>query len=334
MNVRSACPACDEPIIADDDFCEQCGHRLDGTIVPSDRCTWCQGSLTEGFCDQCGMRQRTEREHAEVDFGFAVAVTDRGLRYSRNEDAQKVLAVPGRTMEDPPTAVAAVVSDGVSASPRPDEAAAVATRRGCESLAAATATGRDPKEATFDALNTAAAAVAGLAESVEQAPACTYVSALVSGGTESSPSITIGWIGDSRAYWLPEDPHARPRLLTRDDSWHEYMVSSGRLTEEQASASANAHALIAWLGADAVSVDAHVVTFTPPEAGALVLCSDGLWNYLPTPEELHAAIPDARSSPRDSARSSVNFALEKGGHDNITVVIVPVPTVPPSQGES
>src|ERR1700733_4027166 len=57
-------------------------------------------------------------DHAEVDLGTAAGVTDRGLRHQRNEDA---LALESEQTPDG-LVVVAVVCDGVSSSPRPDEA--------------------------------------------------------------------------------------------------------------------------------------------------------------------------------------------------------------------
>src|SRR5699024_7265361 len=110
------------------------------------------------------------------------------------------------------------------------------------------------------AMTRAAEAVAAIAEPPVSAPACTFVSAVVDPGIGS---VTIGWVGDSRAYWVPDNGNASaPALLTRDDSWAEAMVQAGALTREEAMRSTHAHALIAWLGADSGEIDAHVSTVT------------------------------------------------------------------------
>jgi PPM family protein phosphatase len=61
--------------------------------------------------------------------------------------------------------------------------------------------------------------------------------------------------------------------------------------------------------------------------GALLLCTDGLWNYLPGPDELAAAAlgPLARSGPTAAAAALTELALQAGGRDNITIVLVPLP---------
>jgi serine/threonine protein phosphatase PrpC len=60
----------------------------------------------------------------------------------------------------------------------------------------------------------------------------------------------------------------------------------------------------------------------------LLLCSDGLWNYLPGAEQLAAALPppERGTSPVEVARLLTQIALDAGGRDNITVIVIPVPT--------
>jgi serine/threonine protein phosphatase PrpC len=57
-----------------------------------------------------------------------------------------------------------------------------------------------------------------------------------------------------------------------------------------------------------------------------VLCTDGLWNYAPTAEELGGlidALPDG-AAPAAVARSLADMANDRGGHDNITVAVVDI----------
>ena len=58
----------------------------------------------------------------------------------------------------------------------------------------------------------------------------------------------------------------------------------------------------------------------------MVVCTDGLWNYAESAEELAAAVPaDARARPLPGCQALVGFALDGGGHDNVTVALVPFP---------
>jgi serine/threonine protein phosphatase PrpC len=58
----------------------------------------------------------------------------------------------------------------------------------------------------------------------------------------------------------------------------------------------------------------------------LLLCSDGLWNYQPRAAKLaELALPTALTDPLAAAGTLVNFALDAGGRDNITAVLMPFP---------
>lgn len=300
------CPSCSAPVLAGDLFCESCGHRLGPDP-----------------------RSRAEDPHRrEIDLGDdAAAVSDRGLRHSTNQDGVALRRVPG--------GMVAVLSDGVSASPRPEEASGTAVETGMDVLVRELDSGADPRDATRTAALAAAKAVAGLAADPSSAPACTYISA-VTGELDGRPVITVGWVGDSRAYWIGA---TGDELLTEDDSWAEHVIAHGAMTEEEAYADRRAHMLVGWLGADARDVDVHVRVYAPEVPGVLVVCTDGLWNYMASPIALAAALADpladpvsgpltgrrgGRRTPLSVARELVRTALSAGGHDNITVAIIPV----------
>ncbi|WP_246264418.1 PP2C family serine/threonine-protein phosphatase [Acrocarpospora pleiomorpha] len=281
--MSGACPACETLVLAGEAFCEQCGHALGAAA-----CTACGSAAVgaDGYCENCGMLQPSGRDHVEIELAVAAGVSDRGLRHSRNEDAMALTAAD--------TVAVGVVCDGVSTSPRPEEASQTAADTAAAALAKQLGEGADPETATREAVRLAAEAVAALAEPGEDAPACTYVSAAA-----GRRQVTIGWVGDSRAYWLGTGSD----LLTGDD------------------ATPGTHMLTAWLGADAGQVVPHIRTFTPDGPGVVLLCSDGLWNYYPEPAALAAVALNA--TPRAAAQRLVRLALEAGGHDNITVLVIP-----------
>ncbi|MFI0354042.1 protein phosphatase 2C domain-containing protein [Actinomadura sp. 9N407] len=375
------CPSCGELVFPGEDFCEACGHRLTpggragpppppAPVVPAGpACVGCgTGTIdADGYCEQCGLRQPAERDHVEIELPgrIAAAASDRGKRYSRNEDAIAIAEHPG--------GVAVVVSDGVGSSQRPDDASRAAADSGVAELVARLAGGSGPEDAMRAAVASAAEAVAALAESPAEAPSCTFVSAVTTPGR-----VTVGWVGDSRAYWLsaagdgsPLDtlpPNTLPpgeagsagaadlgdtaemavqgpdgeselrasRALTEDDSWAAFMVAEGALTEAEAEAHPNAHVITGWLGADAEEVRPHIATFgTDPGApGTLLVCSDGLWNYLPHAQDLAAVLAgsgtDPAADPLGAAQALVRRALDAGGRDNITVAVIPLPPSLPS----
>lgn len=253
--------------------------------------------------------------------GVAV-VSDRGHRHHRNED---YFAVSHTATPAGLDAVIAVVCDGVSSSTRPDEASATAARTACASLRGDLAAGAHPERAMHDALLRAGEAVSSLArpdqKPEQNSPACTLVSSVIVDGV-----LTVGWVGDSRAYWVPDDRAAVASRLTEDDSWAAQMVAAGLMPEAEAYADPRAHAITGWLGADAYELDPHTVSFSPGTAGVVVVCTDGLWNYAEAAAQMATAVPaDAGNQPLAAARQLVDFALRGGGHDNVTVAVLPFP---------
>jgi serine/threonine protein phosphatase PrpC len=179
----------------------------------------------------------------------------------------------------------------------------------------------------------ARASVAGLGEPENERSATTFLSAVA-----ARDQVTLCWLGDSRAYWLaPAESESESAQLTRDDSVAGGMVEAGLATEDAAMALPHAHVLTRWLGAEAADLDGdparapHVERFTPPGPGVLLLCSDGLWNYRPDAAELaRLALPRALTDPLGAANDMVRFAVEAGGADNITAVLIPYPVPEPS----
>jgi serine/threonine protein phosphatase PrpC len=268
---------------------------------------------------------------SEEDLGLVAGDSDRGLRHSRNEDAMHFAVAD---TDAGPVAVA-IVCDGVSSAPRPDEASWAAVNSGITLLAEGAERGDDPESISRTAVKVAGQALTELA-GPEGAPASTYVSAVV-----GQQQITVCWLGDSRAYWLaanapaPTGPNdtiditGGSRRVTRDDSLAEEIVAAGLATMDEAMASPQAHVITRWLGADLPEPEPHIEQFTPSGPGVLLLCSDGLWNYRPEAAELAAmAMPAALTRPLDAAADLAKFALDSGGLDNITVVIIPFPPRP------
>ncbi|MFJ9851648.1 PP2C family protein-serine/threonine phosphatase [Streptomyces sp. NPDC101150] len=300
--------------------------------APADTLSLCAachaGALdADGFCDHCGRAQPRDRDHMERELAGFAAVSDRGHRHHRNEDffALRSLALP-----DGSPAAVALVCDGVSSATRPDEASQAASEAAGEALLASLPRGTHPQQAMHDAIMAASAAADALADDPslahdehrqQNAPACTFVGSVIGGGL-----LTVGWVGDSRAYWIPNDRTAPPARLTEDDSWAAQMVANNLMSEAEANADERAHAITGWLGADAYEVEPHTVTFKPDGPGVVVVCTDGLWNYAESAAQMAAVLPvDAPTRPLDAARTLVTYALDGGGHDNVTVAVVPFP---------
>ncbi|MEO3821445.1 protein phosphatase 2C domain-containing protein [Plantactinospora sp. B24E8] len=267
-----------------------------------------------GVCPRCGHRWNVGRDRSDLDLGTVAAVTDRARR-RRNEDAIAVGRLGSATV--------AVVCDGVSTSLRADIAAHAAAEGGLTAMLSALAGGLGAAE-TMVAGGRAAAAAARATAAVDDGqvpPSCTYVAAVV-----TVDSVTVGWIGDSRAYWLGPDGAVEDAVcLTIDDSVVA-QIQAGRPVPPGAEQDPTSRALIRWLGADSRDADPQVVTFQPSRQGRLVLCSDGLSHYLSDPKALAVRVPGpGGGAPIAVARDLTRFAVESGGHDNVAVAVLPFP---------
>lgn len=303
-------------------------------------CVACRAGRVDddGYCENCGHAQPRERDHMEQELGSVAAVSDRGLRHHRNEDS---FAVSTTALPDGSPAVVAIVCDGVSSASRPDEASAAAAHAANEALLESLPRGTHPQQAMHEAIVAAAESVNRLANDAGQAqeqdphrhqnaPACTLVGAIMVSGL-----LVVGWVGDSRAYWVPEDRAGAPARLTEDDSWAAQMVAAGLMNEAEAYADERAHAITGWLGADAYELEPHTASFKPDRPGLVVVCTDGLWNYAESASEMAAAVPeDAYERPLHGAQALVGHALDGGGHDNVTVALVPFAVPPQGAGSA
>lgn len=304
--------------------------------------------LAEVVCVHCGTQGRGPRcpvcdhphrlqDRFEADLGVAALVTDRGIVHARNEDAVAAAVAPDASGQ--PETLVLVVCDGVSSSPDPQAASGTAVRTGVDACLAALAEDRTAEEATAAGMAAASEAVRNLVGPDGDAPSCTYVSAIVRTEADGRISVTVSNIGDSRAYWLAAGdrvtehparpghpgPLAGPQKLTVDDSWAQTLIEAGAMDEQAAMADPRAHTLMRWLGADAGqqpwSGDS-IRSYYVDGPGSLLLCTDGLWNYLPGPVELSQRALGMPTS--DGARALVDYAVVCGGSDNITVALAPI----------
>lgn len=154
-------------------------------------------------------------------------------------------------------------------------------------------------------------------QSGERRNGCTFTCVAIHSG-----KATIAHIGDSRVYRLHEGTLEK---LTNDHSEVQRMVDLGFITEEEAAVHPKRHAITLCLGMNPAE---NLVE--PTQSGALplevgdryLLCSDGLTDMLS--HEQIAAIMKASPNSEETATALVNAALEAGGKDNVTVIVLTV----------
>jgi serine/threonine protein phosphatase PrpC len=142
----------------------------------------------------------------------------------------------------------------------------------------------------------------------------TTLTAVLAGGR----SLNLAHVGDSRAYLLRSGNLTQ---LTEDHSWVGEMVRRGELTPAQAAVHPHRSVITKALGTDG---DAHPDIFeVSVEAGdRVMLCSDGLTGMVSDPQI--AEILGRDEDPQATAGLLVQAALNGGGEDNVTVLVLDV----------
>jgi serine/threonine protein phosphatase PrpC len=165
---------------------------------------------------------------------------------------------------------------------------------------------------------------------------CTFVAAVI-----QQSQLVVAWVGDSRAYWLPDV--GAGRLLSIDDSFAAEQIADG-MPRKDAENGPQAHAITRWLGIDAPDHAPRTASLDLSEPGWVLVCSDGLWNYCSEGDAMSALLHDTASAtgsaPLDLADGLVDWANTQGGMDNITVALArigppkPLTTAPATASEA
>jgi protein phosphatase len=139
----------------------------------------------------------------------------------------------------------------------------------------------------------------------------TVVACLVEGGR-----VTLVHVGDSRAYLINA---SGIRQVTMDHSWVAEQVASGILTPDEARRHPFRNVITQALG-NGGDLDVAVQELQVQELDRILLCSDGLSGMIQDEDIWN--IVQAHSDVEEAARSLIAQAMNNGGEDNITVVIV------------
>jgi len=141
----------------------------------------------------------------------------------------------------------------------------------------------------------------------------TVVGCLMHDGTAA-----LAHVGDSRAYRLRDD---RLELLTQDHTWVNEQVVAGFLSKEQARDHPLKNVVTRALGGETeVAVDVREIALEPGDR--LLLCSDGLTTMLDDTEIERCLV--AAGEVQCACKRLIDEANARGGHDNVTVVLLQV----------
>jgi serine/threonine protein phosphatase PrpC len=282
--------------------------------------------------------EELEEVKDEVAGGVAIAVcgiSDVGVARSNNEDAFAVVDLTtGDLVEASATGMLVVTGDrgilfAVSDGMGGENAGEVASALVLETVRAhlgANLESADPAASLAAAVVEANRRVADAGSAPDRSGmGATLVALLVHGGTAITAEV-----GDSRAYVLRSGTLSP---ITKDQTHIQMLIDQGLLTPEQAKTSRAKNVVIQACGKASEVVVAQR-RFELREGDRLLLCSDGLTSHLADPEI--AAILKGVDSSEGACAKLVSLANERGGKDNITVLLADVagPLPPPAPGET
>ncbi|WP_081416299.1 PP2C family protein-serine/threonine phosphatase [Gryllotalpicola ginsengisoli] len=245
--------------------------------------------------------ERVTVVESEAEGGLhAASATDRGNRRSGNEDSHLA--------EFP----VYIVADGMGGHDAGDVASAAVIRAFTPLVGR-----RDVRpDEVADVIRKAHQSVVSISDHTPRGAGST-LTGVVQVRHDGVPYWLVVNVGDSRVYRVRGSRFER---MTIDHSIMQEQLDAGLLTLEEAETFAHKNVITRAVGAPDSPPDYWVHPVEPGER--LMICSDGLHGEVAEADmfELLEANPD----PADAVRALVDRALENGGHDNVTVIVVDV----------
>lgn len=230
-------------------------------------------------------------------------ITDNGLVRALNEDSLCISPAIGLF----------AVADGMGGHRAGEVASSMALQLLEQNLGQRLKTGEKPGDALVNSVKQTNQVIYELAN---QNPEWTGMGTTVTACLRQGSEVFIAQVGDSRAYLLR---NGGITLLTEDHSLVQELLRNGEITEEQAFLHPQRNILTRALGTKPfVEVDLYRVAVIPGDL--LLLCTDGLTEHLRS-EDIFFTVK--KSLDIDAAvQSLLEKALQLGGSDNITVILV------------
>jgi serine/threonine protein phosphatase PrpC len=267
---------------------------------------------------------RNDRAHLSV-----AAQTHAGMTGKNNEDRYAITSYQLSESDATPV-VFAVVADGIGGHRAGEVAAELAVDH--ISQAVAESDGHHPKKILEKAIQEASNSIADHASSTpeQQGMGATCACVWVIGNLLYTASV-----GDTRIYLLRE---GRVQQLTTDHTWIQEALEKNLITHDYARDHPNVHVIRRYLGSpeppevdfrlrlydsetDALAEGNQGMPLYPGDT--LLICSDGLtdlvWN-----DEIGEIIR-TKGNLKTAAQGLIDTANQRGGHDNVTVLLIAVP---------
>ena len=242
-------------------------------------------------------------------------VSDTGLKRPHNEDSAVTDTALGL----------AVVADGMGGYKAGEVASAIAAQLILNEVRAGIANGdantkvesSGMSRATLVIRDAVAKANAEVFRTAQEVPQCQGMGTTVVVVFYHGDKVSIAHVGDSRVYRLRGNEF---KQITRDHSLIQELIDRGFFTPEEAAENTPKNLVTRALGIEqSVEVDVQEQDL---QAGEIyLLCSDGL-NDMVDDEEIHLTLSKYSANLVQAATELVRLANEKGGKDNVSVVLV------------
>ena len=268
---------------------------------------------------------RTTRAHLNVE-----AYSHQGMGGKNNEDRYAVASFHASEKDRTPI-LFAVLADGIGGHKGGEVAAELAVNHIMQSVAKSD--GRFSRQVIEQAVIEASDAISSHSSSNENLKGMGATCAVA---WIIDKKLHTAYVGDSRIYLMRS---GRIQQLTVDHSWVQEAIEKGILTPELAREHPNVHVIRRYLGS-AVPPEADFRLNLFDGEGAhhaennqgteiqpndvILLCTDGLTDLVWNDEILEVV----RTKPtlKEASRALINLANERGGHDNITVILISAPS--------
>ncbi|HEY3104488.1 MAG TPA: protein phosphatase 2C domain-containing protein [Pyrinomonadaceae bacterium] len=222
-----------------------------------------------------------------------------------------------RTLDVGDRGLVLVVSDGMGGALAGDVASRMAIDSVREVMVGNDGKGCDPDSSLVDCLKhaTLQANRAIHYKSLEDSR-CSGMGATLTGAAIRHDKLDLVQVGDSRAYVLRGE---QIRLATKDQSLVQQLVDVGQISEEEAETHMFRNVILQALGAQTELMPA-TARIQLRQGDVLLLCSDGLSGKLRN-DEIRKIVADSNEDLAAACASLVAAANDRGGEDNITVVL-------------
>lgn len=248
--------------------------------------------------------QTTERRTALLNISWD-GLTDIGRIREHNEDSFSQLSFGEKSLF--------VVADGMGGHDAGEVASRIAVETVCEEIRKGAKTDTDPQGLIERAVQQANNEVRREGANKKSDMGTTLCVTLIADDTAY-----VANVGDSRAYWIENGSITQ---ITEDHSLVAKLVAAGKLTKEEARGHPRSNLLYRTVGNDEI-VKVDIFQVELKKGGSLLLCSDGLWGEV-ADEEIHKVFA-AGSDAKNACARLVRMAIENGGKDNVTAVVVKI----------